>query len=359
MASTQACVACGSDLVAGSGVCGSCGAQTSRPVGHGRHRGFAAVAGVVLSAVLLAALVIVLRRSDEPGDTSADAAARERPVAAAEDAEATTNTSPSSVSPPTEPLTGVHDEVVDLLISEAGVAGLGVDRECIDAVISELTVDDARAVLADDDDALSMEGATSLIGLFDCLDLSEFLDQESDPESTDRATAVEIRGDPLPMFVPGAQTDPAVGIRAPTLIADDTSGFRHELEPGRSSPVLLVFLAHWCPACNAELASLVRVSASGGFPDELTIVAVLTGESEDRPNYPASDWIERAGWPFLALSDTSPPGTGGSVWSAAEAFGLTAYPYSVLIDDGVVVDRWTGELGDRAVAERVAAHVRG
>jgi thioredoxin-like negative regulator of GroEL len=42
-------------------------------------------------------------------------------------------------------------------------------------------------------------------------------------------------------------------------------------------------------------------------------------------------------------------------WKAAEAFGLTSFPYIVAIKDGVVVDRWSGASAPEVLAARIAA----
>ena len=57
--------------------------------------------------------------------------------------------------------------------------------------------------------------------------------------------------------------------------------------------------------------------------------------TEDAPNYPPSAWLEREDWPFPVMAD-SPTGT------AAEAYGLTAYPVLRAGDaDGKVAGRGT------------------
>ena len=171
------------------------------------------------------------------------------------------------------------------------------------------------------------------------------------------ARDVEIEGEALPPYPDGAGPDPAIGMRPPLLVAEDASGVVHTISPDIAGPTLLVFLAHWCPACNNEVPSIMRVSESGGFPPDLNVYAVLTGLAPDRPNFPPSRWLADLGWPYVAVADGLDFDVSPATWAAANAFGLTAYPYSVLVNDGVVVDRWTGELGDPNLAARVASHV--
>ncbi|NCZ56650.1 MAG: hypothetical protein EBY86_08450 [Acidimicrobiia bacterium] len=54
------------------------------------------------------------------------------------------------------------------------------------------------------------------------------------------------------------------------------------------TPMLLVFLAHWCPHCQAEVPVLVKWNQSMLVPDNLDVIAVATGTDETAPNYPPS-----------------------------------------------------------------------
>jgi thiol-disulfide isomerase/thioredoxin len=94
----------------------------------------------------------------------------------------------------------------------------------------------------------------------------------------------------------------------------------------------------WCPHCQAELPNLVALDENGAL-DELDAVVVLTGTTDTRPNYPPAAWLEREGWTGRVLVDDEDQ-------PAAAAFGLTSYPYLVLVDaDGEVIARSAGELG--------------
>jgi thiol-disulfide isomerase/thioredoxin len=108
--------------------------------------------------------------------------------------------------------------------------------------------------------------------------------------------------------------------------------------PG-GGPKLVVFLAHWCPACNEEVPELVNWYESGRVPEELEVVGVSTGVRPDAVNYPPSEWIVEKGWPWPAMADSAES-------SAAQAYGVTGYPTSVVVgSDGNVIDRVSGVLG--------------
>lgn len=67
--------------------------------------------------------------------------------------------------------TGPQAEFAAQLIAEADEDGFDIDEACVRRVTAGLSDDDARALLADDDDALSMEGGLKLFELFECIDL--------------------------------------------------------------------------------------------------------------------------------------------------------------------------------------------
>ena len=159
------------------------------------------------------------------------------------------------------------------------------------------------------------------------------------------ATAgITVDGEQLPAL-PETGDDPAVGTAAPTLEGVDPTGQGTVVE--YEEPTLIAFLAHWCPHCQAELPQLVELAEEGGL-DGVDPVVVLTGTDEAAPNYPPAPWLDREGWTGRVILDDE----GGS---AAGSFGLTSYPYLVLVDaDGNVIARNAGELGLDGLREFVA-----
>ena len=158
---------------------------------------------------------------------------------------------------------------------------------------------------------------------------------------------VTLSGAPLAPL-PDSGADPAIGTAAPTLSGSDFSGTTVRVEPA-NGPVMLVFLAHWCPHCNREVPELVALGSRSDLPEGLQIIGVTTAVAPERDNYPPSEWIESRGWAYPVIADSEDN-------TAALAFGLSGFPYTVLIGtDGTVVDRWSGELGQEAMAARVSA----
>jgi thiol-disulfide isomerase/thioredoxin len=167
--------------------------------------------------------------------------------------------------------------------------------------------------------------------------------------------AVTVDGTPLPKYADsysGTRTDPALGQTIPTL--DGVSVFDGTpvtIKP-TGKPQAIVFVAHWCPHCQAEVPRLVALAKDGVF-DGVDVSAVATSTSSGYPNYPPSAWLRDTAWPFPVLADSA---TG----TAATAYGLNAFPYFVLVDaDGKVVGRATGEVSDADVRANIKALAAG
>jgi thiol-disulfide isomerase/thioredoxin len=163
---------------------------------------------------------------------------------------------------------------------------------------------------------------------------------------------IEVEGAPLPAYAPEGE-DLALGMRPPLLVGEDTTGRVHTVSPDIEGSVLLVFLAHWCPACNQEVPVLVDLANAGAISPDLKVYAVLTAMEPGRPGFPPSRWLNDLAWPFETIMDE--PDMDRGPWKAAEAFGLTSFPYIVAIKDGVVVDRWSGASAPEVLAARIAA----
>jgi thiol-disulfide isomerase/thioredoxin len=114
---------------------------------------------------------------------------------------------------------------------------------------------------------------------------------------------VTVTGEPLPEYGDPAN-DPAVGMMAPVLSGASFAGTPVTIGGPSDQLTFVVFLAHWCPACNAEIPELVDLAEAGDFPDGIDVVAVSTAAAEDRDNYPPSDWFAAEDWPFPVLADS-------------------------------------------------------
>jgi thiol-disulfide isomerase/thioredoxin len=147
---------------------------------------------------------------------------------------------------------------------------------------------------------------------------------------------VQVSGTPLAAF-PANGSDAAVGSTIPTITGSSLfDGSQLTIAP-TGKPMVVAFLAHWCPHCQAEVPVLVALAKQGAF-DGVDVRAVATGTNPQAPNYPPSSWLEREKWPFPALADSAKS-------EAANAYGLTGYPNLVFVDAaGKVVARSEGEV---------------
>lgn len=155
-----------------------------------------------------------------------------------------------------------------------------------------------------------------------------------------------VTGSPLaPLGDSGS--DPSVGADAPVLRGYDFGGAPVNIVPGETGdPVMLVFLAHWCPHCNREVPRLVQWHAEGLVPKNLRVVGITTSSRSDQVNWPPSEWIKKFDWPFEVMADSREQ-------QAASAYGVDGFPFMVIVDGrGKVALRMSGE---REVSEIVAA----
>ena len=168
-----------------------------------------------------------------------------------------------------------------------------------------------------------------------------------DPDAPIEYGIITTDGDPLPRL-PDAGDDPAVGMLAPSIVSE-RSEEQIRLEPGLGGEAtMVVFLAHWCPRCQAEVPRLAELEAAGAF-DGIRVVNVLTATTPERDNYPPSTWLDREGLGGDRLFDDE-QGT------AAGSYGLSGLPFIVLLDgDGTVVERLSGAQPGEVIEAAVAA----
>lgn len=159
--------------------------------------------------------------------------------------------------------------------------------------------------------------------------------------------AVTIDGTALPQHADSGD-DAAVGETAPTLRGHTFTGEPITVGGPSDQPSIVVFVAHWCPHCQAEVPRLVEWRADGTIPEDVRLVAVATATDENQPNYPPQAWLEGEDWPDDVMADSAGD-------DAAEAYGLDAYPYFVALNaDGTVAARGSGELDQQGIEDLVA-----
>jgi thiol-disulfide isomerase/thioredoxin len=155
---------------------------------------------------------------------------------------------------------------------------------------------------------------------------------------------VEVYGDPLPALAPDTPIadDPALCAVAPVVLGQNFDGSAVTIDAANQGPTMVVFLAHWCPHCNAEIPRLLELRDAGRYPEGLDIVGVSTSPNPGRPNFPPSEWLPGLDWTYPVMQD----GVDAALekFVVADAFGVNAFPFMVLLDgQGRVAARFSGE----------------
>jgi len=145
-----------------------------------------------------------------------------------------------------------------------------------------------------------------------------------------------ISGDALPEYAGENDINISVGLQAPSFSGPDQNSEIISLEKNGKSKILL-FLAHWCPHCQAEVPVVQEYIDTFGLPADVEVIGILTSIDRSRDNYPPHDWLVKEGWSETQIYDLDR--------EIGTAYGLNAFPYWVTLDkDLKVVNRVTGKL---------------
>lgn len=146
-----------------------------------------------------------------------------------------------------------------------------------------------------------------------------------------------VEGDPLPVYAAGQQ-DVSVGLTAPTVEGADWNDNPVSIEPDGTAKIV-VFLAHWCPHCQAEVPVVQDWVEAGNLPDDVELITVVTSTDRLRPNWPPQDWLEEEGWTAPVIMDDQ-------IGTVAGNYGMSGTPFYVVLDgDNTNLGRVSGEIG--------------
>jgi thiol-disulfide isomerase/thioredoxin len=153
--------------------------------------------------------------------------------------------------------------------------------------------------------------------------------------SSGAIVAPVVTGNPLPDFQ-NPTADSAVGLPAPLVTGSGFDG-KPAAIAANGKPKVVLFLAHWCPHCQATVPVVQAWVNAGGLPSGVDLVSVVTSISSAAPNYPPDAWLAREGWTVPVIVDPDN--------AVAHAYGLPAFPYWTFIaGDGTIRARLVGEL---------------
>ena len=148
-----------------------------------------------------------------------------------------------------------------------------------------------------------------------------------------------IEGQGLPLMPPQSPVDEtANGFIAPTVIGEDFDDNTVEIDNADGKAKGIVFLAHWCGHCQAEVPRVQAwLDTTGGVPG-VDLYSVATAMNSGQGNFPPSDWLARENWSIPVIRDDQDN-------SVLAAYGSGGFPYWVFTNaDGTVALRTAGEL---------------
>jgi cytochrome c biogenesis protein CcmG, thiol:disulfide interchange protein DsbE len=155
-----------------------------------------------------------------------------------------------------------------------------------------------------------------------------------------------VTGDPLPVYAAGTD-DVAVGLPAPTVTGADWNGKPISIAPDGSSKIIL-FLAHWCPHCQAEVPVVQDWVDAGNLPEGVELISVATSTDRLRENWPPQEWLEEEGWTAPVIMDDQ-------IGTVAGNFGMAGTPFYVVLDgENNNLGRVSGEIGTQGLNALVA-----
>jgi len=129
--------------------------------------------------------------------------------------------------------------------------------------------------------------------------------------------------------VPVAQKQPWPGANAPGFVLKDIAGVPFDFTVEKTkSPVLLVFFSIFCEPCRRSLADAQRLQDRFGNAG-LRVVAVALDSESLRSS--VSGVVRQEGYGFRVLVDEV---ESYDRFRAADLFGVTDIPTSVLVDNG-------------------------
>ena len=147
-----------------------------------------------------------------------------------------------------------------------------------------------------------------------------------------------VTGEGLPQMPNLAIDTSATGLTAPNIDGTDFDGTEVSIDNGDGRAKGIVFIAHWCSHCQAEVPRVQEWLDGGGGVDGVDLYSVSTSINSGRDNYPPSAWLDREGWTVPNIADDQE-------LTALRSYGAGGFPFWVFLNaDGTVALRTSGEL---------------
>lgn len=169
-------------------------------------------------------------------------------------------------------------------------------------------------------------------------------DSQTDEERIAEAAGAPIVSGTSLLAYTDNPADPAIGTVAPTITGTDYQGRTVTIEHD-GTPKAIMFLAHWCNHCQAEVPEVQQWLDETGGVAGVDLISVTTGYDPARGNWSPEDWLDREGWSSPLIRDDAES-------SAYAAYGGGPFPYWVFLNgDGTVAGRSAGRMGTSALAQ--------
>ncbi|MGI9643341.1 MAG: TlpA family protein disulfide reductase [Acidimicrobiia bacterium] len=150
---------------------------------------------------------------------------------------------------------------------------------------------------------------------------------------------VEVQGEALPLMPQSAPIDEsATGLAYPDVRGEDFDGDTVTIDHTDGRAKGIVFLAHWCSHCQAEVPRVQAWLDSTGGDSDVDLYSVATSMNSGQPNYPPSEWLEGENWTIPVIRDDQDN-------TVLINYGAGGFPYWVFTNsDGTVAIRTSGQL---------------
>ena len=150
---------------------------------------------------------------------------------------------------------------------------------------------------------------------------------------------VEVQGEALPLMPQSAPIDEsATGLAYPDVKGEDFDGDTVTIDHTDGRAKGIVFLAHWCSHCQAEVPRVQAWLDSTGGDTDVDLYSVATSMNSGQPNYPPSEWLEGENWTIPVIRDDQDN-------TVLINYGAGGFPYWVFTNsDGTVAIRTSGQL---------------
>jgi len=150
---------------------------------------------------------------------------------------------------------------------------------------------------------------------------------------------VEVQGEALPLMPQSAPIDEsATGLAYPDVKGEDFDGDTVTIDHTDGRAKGIVFLAHWCSHCQAEVPRVQAWLDSTGGDSDVDLYSVATSMNSGQPNYPPSEWLEGENWTIPVIRDDQDN-------TVLINYGAGGFPYWVFTNsDGTVAIRTSGQL---------------